>query len=302
MPPDVMAKANTRVPPATDRSTTVPGDNWSVLVLDASPSWCGTTFPEFWRYRELLYFLVWRDLKVRYKQTILGAVWAIIQPLMSMIIFTILFGKGAGLETRTGDVPYALYVYAGLLPWTFFANAITAAGTSLVTNRSLITKVYFPRLMIPISTVGAGLVDSAIAFLVLVAMMVWYGVSPGMGVLLLPFVTLFLSFAAVGVGSLLSGLTVVYRDFRYIAGFMTQMWMFVTPIIYPASMVPERWRWVLTLNPMSGLIDAFRYSLLGYPSEGVATGLAISCILTLVTLALGVIYFSREEETFADVI
>jgi lipopolysaccharide transport system permease protein len=272
----------------------------SPLVIEPPRGPGGIDWREIWRYRELLGFLTWRDIKIRYKQTALGAAWAILQPFLTMVVFSIFFGRLAGLGAKTGGVPYPIYVYAGLLPWTFFANAIGTCGNSLVGSSNLITKVYFPRLIIPLGAVGAGLVDLGVSFGILFAMMIYYGTALTWQVLLLPLFLAGTILAATGTGALLAALTVAYRDFRYVVPFLTQLWMFVTPVIYPASIVPERWRWLFALNPMAGLIDGFRAALLGrrldWPHVGISIGAA--CLLFVV----GALYFQRVERRFADII
>src|SRR6266850_2015032 len=218
---------------------------------------------ELWEYRELLYFLMWRDIKVRYKQTILGAAWAIIQPLVTMLIFTYFFGKLA--RVPTDGVPYPIFFYTGLLLWTFFSNGVTNGANSLIGNSNLITKVYFPRLIIPSAAVGAGLLDFAIASLLLIGLLIYYGFSPAWEYLMiLPLIVLTTLFS-LGVGIWFSALNVRYRDVRYALPFLIQVWFFVSPIIYPSSLVPEEWRWVLSLNPLTGLVESFRASLFGRP-------------------------------------
>src|SRR3990170_5667977 len=214
-------------------------------VIRPSCGWVSLRLGELWKYRELLYFLTWRDVKVRYKQTVLGAAWAILQPLATMVVFSLFFGRLA--QMPSADVPYPLFVFAGLLPWTFFSNAITAAGQSIVGSQNLVTKVYFPRLIIPMGAVGAGLVDFAITLGVLIVMMLFYGVYPGWGLLLVPFLSLGLVVAALGVGTLLSALTVAYRDFRYVVPFMVQLWMFATPAVYMHAETIGNPRWQAAL-------------------------------------------------------
>jgi lipopolysaccharide transport system permease protein len=289
-------------PPDADTAAAPAAAEVPLLVIEPTPGWQALNLRELWRYRELLYFLTWRDVKIRYKQTALGAAWAVLQPVMTMIVFTIFFGRLAGLNKRTGDLPYPLFVYAGLLPWAFFTNSITNAGASVVNSQNLITKIYFPRLVIPLSSVGAGFVDFAIAFGIVVGMMAWYGVAPGTGLVLFPVVLLLIALAALGIGALVSGLTVAYRDFRYVVPFVMQLWMFVTPVMYPSQMVPQEWRWVLALNPMAGLVDAFRYSLLGWPADWTPGPLFVSAGMTLAVCLVGVLYFRRVERSFADIV
>jgi lipopolysaccharide transport system permease protein len=262
-------------------------------------SWAVVDFRELWAHRELFYFLVWRDLKVRYKQTVLGVAWAIIQPLFTMLIFTLFFGRLAGVPSD--GVPYPVFVYAGLLLWTFFSNAVTASGNSLVGNSNLLSKVYFPRLFIPSATVGAALVDLSIAFVILVGLMIYYSVAVTWSILMLPVLVLLTTLLAVAIGTWLSALNVKYRDIRFALPFLIQVWMFVSPIIYPPSFVPEKWRWVLALNPLTGIIDSFRVSLFGHQQFNWGM-LAVSTVMTLALLAYAAYVFWRMEENFADIV
>jgi homopolymeric O-antigen transport system permease protein len=271
-----------------------------VQVIEPPRGWVAINWSEIWRYRELLYFLTWRDVKVRYKQTALGAAWAVLQPFMTMVVFSLFFGRLAGLGQKTGGVPYPIYVYAGLLPWTFFANSVSTSGSSLVGSSNLITKIYFPRLIVPLAAVGAGLVDLAVSFSVLLGLMLYYGTPLSWQLLLVPLLLAGTVMAAAGVGSLLAALTVAYRDFQYVVPFMLQLWMFVTPVIYPLSIVPVRWRWLLSVNPMSGLIDGFRASFLARPLDG--WDITISLIVSLLFFVAGAAYFRAAERRFADVI
>jgi len=255
---------------------------------------------ELWAYRELLYFLTWRDVKVRYKQTFLGVAWAIIQPLFTMIIFTLFFGRLAGLDKQTGGIPYPLFAYAGLLPWTFFSNALTNSGNSLVGSANLITKVYFPRMIVPGAAVAAGLIDFAIGFVILVPLMVYYKVSPSWNLVMLPPLMVLITILATAVGMWLSALNVKYRDIRFALPFLIQLWMFVSPIIYPASILPSKWRWLLDLNPLTGIIEAFKSALFGQPFNW--TSLAIATVLTLLSLVYAAFSFSRVERGFADIV
>lgn len=258
----------------------------------------GLGLGDLWSYRDLLYFLTWRDVKVRYKQTAIGAAWAVIQPASTMIIFTLFFGRLAGVPSD--GLPYPLFAYAGLLPWTFLANAVAHSSNSLVGSANLITKVYFPRIIIPSAAVGAGLVDFAIAFAILAGLMAYYGIALTPGIVLLPALTLLTFLLALGVGMWMSALNVKYRDIRYALPFLVQLWMFVTPIIYPTSMVPERWRWVITLNPMSGIVEGYRASLFGSNLDWRSLG--ISIFLTLALLVYSTYTFRRMEKGFADVV
>ncbi len=269
-----------------------------LVVIKPSKSWVALNLRDLWHYRDLLYILTERDIKVRYKQTILGALWAIIQPLFTMIIFTIFFGRLAGMPSD--GIPYPLFAYAGLLPWTFFSNAVTNSGNSLVGNSNLITKVYFPRMIIPIASVGAGLVDFAIAFGLLVVLMVYYSVGITINILMLPVLILLISVLAIGIGMWMSALNVKYRDIRYALPFAIQIGMFLTPIIYPTSIVPEKWQWLLALNPLTGIIDGFRATFFGTPFNW--TGLLISAVLAFSILIYSAFYFKKMEKTFADIV
>lgn len=270
-----------------------------LTVIQAKPGWQIIDFAEMWRFRELLGFLVWRDVKVRYKQTVLGAAWAILQPFAQMIVLSIFFGRMADMPT--GGVPYPLFVFAGLLPWTFFSNAISSAAGSVVGSQNMISKIYFPRLFIPASAIGVGLVDFCIAFGMLIMLMFYFDRAPSVGILLTPLFICGLTAAALGIGTLLSALTVAYRDFRYVVPFMIQIWMFATPAVYmDPSAVGPRWQAVLPFNPAYGLILNFRYAALGYALDWYSLG--VSLTVTAFLLVLGCMYFRRVERTFADII
>jgi len=272
-------------------------ENWT--VIEPKKGWIPFDLKEIWKYRELFYFLTKRDIKVRYKQTVLGGLWAIIQPVFTMIVFTLFFGRLA--KVPSDGIPYPIFVYAGLLPWTYFANALTASGNSLVGSANLITKVYFPRLIIPASASLAGLLDYFIAMLVLGVMMIYYQFLPGLEIALFPFLVVLTFLCAVGVGLWLSALNVEYRDIRYAIPFLIQIWMFVSPVIYPVSMVNEKYQWLLSLNPMGGVIAAYRASLLGHmPIDWHMLGISTTIIFFL--LISGTYYFRRMEKTFADVV
>ncbi len=269
------------------------------IVIRASRGWVPLNLREVWAYRDLLYFLIWRDVKVRYKQTVLGAAWAIIQPLFAMVIFSVFFGRLAKMPSD--GLPYPIFAFCGLLPWQLFAHALTESGNSLVANERLITKVYFPRLVIPLAAVLAGLVDFGVSFIVLLGLMAYYGIVPTVGILALP---LFLGLAvgtALGVGLWLSALNVQYRDVRYTIPFLGQVWLFATPVAYPASLVPEQWRWLLGINPMAGVVEGFRWALLGSPHLPGAL-LAVSVLVVVVALVSGLYYFRRMERAFADIV
>jgi lipopolysaccharide transport system permease protein len=259
----------------------------------------GLRLGELWAYRELLYFLVWRDIKVRYKQTLLGAAWAIIQPVLTMVVFTLFFGNLA--KVPSDGIPYPLFAFAGLVPWTLFAYSLTESSSSLVTNQNLITKVYFPRLIIPLASVLSGLVDFAISFAVLIVLMLYYGVVPQLAVLTVPLFVIFAVLAALSIGIWLSALNVEFRDVRYTIPFLTQVWMFITPLAYASSLVPAKWQLIYGLNPMAGVVEGFRWALLG---KTAAPGLLLAASIPAVILLLigGSYYFRRMERTFADVV
>ena len=270
-----------------------------LTVIEPQKSLIAPDIGEVWKYRELFYFLTKRDIKVRYKQTVLGGLWAIIQPVFTMIIFTLFFGRLAKIPSD--GIPYPIFVYAGLLPWTYFANALAASGNSLVGSANLITKVYFPRLIIPASASLAGLLDFFVAMTVLGALMIYYQFLPGIGILLLPLLISLTFLCAVGVGIWLSALNVEYRDIRYAIPFLIQIWMFVSPVIYPVSILDEEFRWLLALNPMAGIINAYRACLLGHnPIDWFLLGISASIVIIL--FLSGVAYFRKMEKTFADVV
>lgn len=271
----------------------------ALIKIRPSKGWVALNLKDLWVYRELLYFLTWRDIKVRYKQTVLGAAWAIIQPLSTMLLFTLFFGKLGHIPSD--GVPYPIFAYAGLLPWMFFSNAVTNSGNSLVGSSNLITKVYFPRMIIPGAAVGAGLVDFAIAFVILIALMIYYGVAVTWGIVMLPVLVILTTLLALGVGMWISALNVKYRDIRYALPFLVQLWMFASPVIYPASLMPQKWRWILWLNPLTGIIEGFRSSLFGV-NKFDWTGLSLSTVITLGVLVYSAYDFRRMEKVFADVV
>jgi lipopolysaccharide transport system permease protein len=269
------------------------------IVIESSEPWFSLKLRDLWAYRELLYFLVWRDVKVRYKQTVLGAAWAVLQPILAMIVFTLIFGRLARLPSD--NIPYPLFVYTALLPWQLFAFALTESSNSLVTNQHLIKKIYFPRLIIPLSSVLVGLVDFAVSALVLVGMMLFYGVRPApTAVLFLPFLILAIT-TALGMGFWLSALNIQYRDVKYVVPFLAQFWMFATPVVYSSHSVPEKWRLLYGLNPMAGVVDGFRWALLG-TGNGSGPMMFISILAVLAVLASGVVFFRRMERSFADLV
>ena len=271
-----------------------------LLVIEPSRGWVGINWNEVHLYRELLYFLAWRDVKIRYKQTALGAAWAILQPLLTMVVFSLFFGRLAGFGTKTGGIPYPIYVYAGLLPWTFFANTIASSSNSVIGSSNLITKVYFPRIIIPLASIGAGLVDLSLSLVVLLMMMVGYHTGISANLLALPLCVLGIVAVTAGVGALLAALTVAYRDFRYVVPFLVQIWMFVTPVIYPISIVPAKWRGLLGLNPLAGLVEGCRAALLGSALNWGQLGLSL--LISVALFFAGIAYFRRVERRFADII
>ena len=268
-----------------------------VTIIKPSKGWVPLKLQELWEFRELLYFLVWRDIKVRYKQTVLGAAWAIIQPFFTMVIFSIFFGHLAKLPSD--GLPYPIFIYTALLPWQLFAYAMTQANDSLVTNQNLIKKVYFPRLIIPLAAVLSGLVDFAIAFSVLLGMMMYYGIALTAKALTLPLFILFALTTALAMGLWLSALNLKYRDVRYCVPFLIQLWLFATPVLYPSSLVPEPWRALYGLNPLAGVVEGFRWAMLGR-SGGTGPLMVVSSLAVLAFLAGGLKYFQRAEKTFAD--
>jgi lipopolysaccharide transport system permease protein len=265
-----------------------PPRRWEVLNLR-----------ELWSYRGLLYFLTWRDVKVRYKQTAIGAAWAVLQPLLTMLVFAVVFG--ALIRVPSDGLPYPVFAYVALLPWTFFATALTRAGGSLVTDASLITKVYFPRLLLPLSAVLSSALDFGVAFLLVLVLMGWYGIAPGPAVVTVPLFLLLAVLTALGCGLWLSALNVRYRDIAYVTPFLIQVWFFLTPVAYPSSLVPERWRALYGLNPMAGVVEGFRWALLGSASAPGVT-LVVSAAVVAVILVGGVFWFRRLEQGFADVV
>jgi lipopolysaccharide transport system permease protein len=267
--------------------------------IEPSKGWISLGLKDLWQYRELLFFLTWRDIKVRYKQTALGAAWAIIQPLFTMLLFTLFFGRLA--KVPSDGIPYPLFSYAALLPWQLFAYALTESSNSVVANERLITKVYFPRLFVPMASILAGLVDFVIAFTLVIGMMVWYGVRPTWAVLTLPFFVIFTMVSALGVGLWLSALNVQYRDVRYTLTFIVQFWLIASPVAYSSTLVPARWRPFYGLNPMAGVIEGFRWALLGKTNAPGAM-LWVSVVVVALVLIGGLYYYRRMEKTFADIV
>jgi lipopolysaccharide transport system permease protein len=277
------------------------------IILRPSRGLGAINLKDLWAYRELIFFLIWRDIKVRYKQTLLGASWAVIQPVFQMVIYTLLFGNLAQLDAEGN--PYPIFNFTALLPWGLFQKALNDAGRSLVTNRNMITKVYFPRLVIPVSSVVSGVVDFAIGFCVLISMIIYFHNAPGSGyqfalnvpgLLMLPFFVLFALLTALGFSLWLSAMNVIYRDIAHVLPFITQMWFFITPIVYSSSVIPEKWRFLYAMNPMVGVVDGFRWALLGKSAPEATVW--ISVLVTIVVLVSGLYYFRRMERTFADTI
>jgi len=285
---------------SAERSAAVPQPAEAPVVRIAPPrGWFHVDLAEVWAYRELLYFFIWRDIKIRYKQTVIGAGWAIIQPFATMIVFSLFFGKLAKMPS--GGVPYPIFYYSALLPWMYFATALTAATGVVVEHQRIITKVYFPRLILPMSAVVGGLVDFAIAFVILLLMMVYYSIVPTVAILYLPLFLLLALATALGAGLWLSALNAIYRDVRYAVPFMVQFWLFASPVAYPSSLIPEKWRWLYGLNPMAGVIEGFRWALTGQgrPPDLFLLASAGAVVLLLVG---GLIYFRKMEGTIADVV
>jgi lipopolysaccharide transport system permease protein len=274
-------------------------DEVPVTIIKPSKGWISLKLGDLWEYRELLYFLTWRDIKVRYKQTVLGAAWAIIQPFFTMVVFSLFFGKLAKMPSD--DIPYPIFSYAALVPWTFFANGLSQSSTSLVASANLIKKVYFPRLVVPISSVISGAVDFVLAFVVLLGMMLYFGIVPTGNIVWLPLLLLLALVTSLGVGLWLTAMNVQFRDVRYAVPFLVQAWMFATPIAYPSSLLDEPWRTLYGINPMAGVVEGFRWALLGTET---APGpiVIVSALVAVGLLVSGAFYFRRMEKTFADVV
>ena len=270
-----------------------------VLHIRPSRGWQPLNVRNLWQYRELLYFLTWRDIKVRYKQTVLGAAWAIIQPFMTMVVFSLFFGKLAKMPSD--GIPYPLFAFSALVPWMFFSNGLTQSSNSLVQNAHMLKKIYFPRLIMPIATIASGVVDFLIAFAVLLLMMAYYGIMPTANVVWLPFLLVLEIATALGVGLWLSAMNVHFRDVRYVVPFLVQFWLFATPIAYPSSLLSEPWRVLYGFNPMVGVVEGFRWALLGTQT---APGpiILVSTLVSVTVLITGVFYFRRMERTFADTV
>ena len=280
---------------STDGGLSGPG----VVRIEPARTWTSIGFNELWQYRELLYFLIWRDVKVRYKQTLLGAAWAIIQPFFMMVVFSLFFGRLAGVPSD--GIPYPVFTFCGLLPWQLFAHALTESSNSLVGSQHLITKVYFPRLVIPIAAVLGGGVDFMIAFVILIGMILYFGIVPSWAIVTLPGFLLLALMSALACGLWLSALNAQYRDVRHTINFLVQFWLFVTPVVYPSSLIPEKWRPLYGLNPMAGVVEGFRWALLG-KSNPPGPMLWVSVLVVVLMFVGGLFYFRRMEQEFADVV
>ena len=273
----------------------------TTIYIKPSKGLAALNLRDLWIYRELVYFMIWRDVKVRYKQTMLGAAWAIIQPVMTMLVFTFLFGRIAKLPTD-GDIPYPIFSYTALLPWGLFVAALNQASRSLTANQNMVTKIYFPRLVLPLASILSGLVDFVIAFVILIGLMFYYGVTPSITALwALPLFLLLAIITAFGVALWLSAINVQYRDVNYALPFMTQFWMFLTPVAYSSNLISEQWQLVYALNPMAGVVNGFRWALLG-TNTGPGPEMAVSIIISIIVLISGLFYFRNMEKTFADTI
>jgi lipopolysaccharide transport system permease protein len=280
-------------------SPTISRQDEEIILIKPSKGWGSLNLRELWIYRELIYFLTWRDLKVRYKQTALGAGWAILQPVLSMVVFSIFFG--GLLNVDSGDVPYPIFSYAALLPWGVFAKALNDTGRSLVSNRGMLTKIYFPRMAIPLASVFSSLADFLIAFVVMLGLMFYYQIAPTSNIWTLPLFLLLAVISALGVGLWLSAMNVLYRDIGYMIPYITQLWFYLTPIVYSASEVPEEWQFFYALNPMVGVVEGFRWALLG-SADPPNPMIVVSAAISIVIFISGMYYFRRMEHTFADMV
>jgi lipopolysaccharide transport system permease protein len=269
------------------------------ILIKPSKGWAALDLKDLWIYRELVYFMTWRDLKVRYKQTLLGASWAVLQPFLTMVVFSIFFGGLA--KVPSDNVPYPIFSFTALVPWTLFTKALLDASKSLVSSSHIITKIYFPRIILPLATILAGIVDFFIAFIVLIGMMFFYQIAPTSNIWTLPLFLLLALMTALGVGLWLSALNVLYRDINYATHFITQFWMFVTPIAYSSTMIPDKWKLVYSLNPMAGVVNGFRWALLGI-GEGPGADLIVSVVVAIILLISGLFFFKRTERLFADMV
>jgi lipopolysaccharide transport system permease protein len=271
-----------------------------LVTIKPVKGWVPLNLKDLWHYRELIYFLTWRDLKVRYKQSVLGVLWAILKPFMNMVVFTIFFGQLAKIPSD--GIPYPIFSYTGLLPWIFFASALEVSARSMLQSGSMVSKIYFPRIIVPLASVFANLVDFAISFIILIGMMIFYHIVPTVNIFWLPVFLLLAMIAAIGVGLWFSALLVMYRDVNYLLPFITEIWKFVSPVVYSATMIPEKWQWLYSLNPMAGVVSGFRWALLGKPETISFPGVAISAGISLVIFISGLYFFRRMERVFADMI
>ena len=285
-----------RLEPGTTDGVT--GQSSQVVIIEARRGWRGLGLAELWSARELMFFFVWRDLKVRYRQTVFGVAWAVMQPLLLMVVFTVSVGRLAGVGPV--GIPYPLFAFAGLVPWTLFASSLASASNSMVNSESIITKVYFPRLLLPFAAVGSFVIDFLVAMVVLVLLMAYFGAVPSVAVVWLPLLTLFALVTALGVGTLLAAVNVRYRDVKYVVPFLTQAWMFASPVIYTSALIPNDWHWLYALNPMTGVLEGFRWALLGGPRPDEL--ILVSAAASVLVFVLALLYFRRTEQTFADVI
>jgi lipopolysaccharide transport system permease protein len=273
--------------------------DFPVVYIAPRRGWLALDLAELWTYRELLYFFVWRDIKVRYKQTVIGAAWAVLQPLMTMLVFSLFFGKLAKIPSQ--GLPYPIFYYCALLPWMYFSTAMQGATNIVVDHQRVITKIYFPRVVLPIAAISSGLLDFAISFVVFLGMMVYYRIVPTRAIIWLPAFTLLAILTALGVGLWLSALNALYRDVRYVVPFLVQFWMFASPVVYPSSLVPEKWRWLYGLNPMAGVIEGFRWALTGH-GQPPGILLAASSAAVILLVLSGLVYYHAVEGTMADVV
>jgi lipopolysaccharide transport system permease protein len=269
-----------------------------ITIIEPRHGWRELGIAELWQHRELLYFFVWRDLKVRYKQTFFGAAWAVLQPVLLMAVFSVTLGRIPGMGPA--GVPYPLFIFAGLVPWTLFAQSLIGASNSLVGGEAIITKVYFPRLLLPFAAVGSFLIDFGIALGVLALLLVWFGVVPSLAILWIPVLTVLLLITALGIGTFLAAVNVRYRDVKYVVPFLVQLWMFASPVVYTSSLIPERWKTLYALNPMTGVVEGFRWAVLGGPRPDDL--IMVSAAASVLILVGALLYFRRVERTFADII
>ncbi|MEA3351514.1 MAG: ABC transporter permease [Chloroflexota bacterium] len=271
------------------------------IILRPSHGWSALNLGDLWHYRELIFFLTWRDLKVRYKQTVLGVAWAVIRPVVTMVIYALIFGGLANLDSE--GVPYPIFTYVALLPWQLFSKAMNDAGRSMVSNRNMVTKIYFPRLVIPISTILSGLMDFMVAFVILIGMMMYYHIPATSSLLYLPLFLLLTLITALGVGLWFSAMNVYYRDVGYVLPFLTEVWKYITPVAYSAQYITGKWKIVYALNPMAGVVQGFRWALLGIELDSSAlTTMLISALVAVIVLISGLFYFRRMERSFADMV